>query len=99
MGKQNVQNLISFYLNADMYRQFALKELTLAESNMKSKSSKLNNGSSTNADTSSTSLNLNKLDDFSEVKSVLKDFAKGLINLYLLNAVYITATNSDEVKI
>ena len=27
MGKQNVQNLISFYLNADMYRQFALKEL------------------------------------------------------------------------
>jgi len=27
MGKQNVQNLISFYLNADMYRQFAQKEL------------------------------------------------------------------------
>ena len=27
MGKQNVQNLISFYLNADMYRQYARKEL------------------------------------------------------------------------
>ena len=27
MSKQNVQNLISFYLNADMYRQFAIKEL------------------------------------------------------------------------
>ena len=27
MGKQNVQNLISFYLNADMYREFAVKEL------------------------------------------------------------------------
>ena len=27
MGKKNVQNLISFYLNADMYRQFSKKEL------------------------------------------------------------------------
>lgn len=34
MGKQNVQNLISFYLNAEMYRQFARKELSLkSESN------------------------------------------------------------------
>ena len=31
MGKQNVQNLISFYLNADMYREFAVKELNSAK--------------------------------------------------------------------
>ena len=27
MGKKNVQNLISFYLNTEMYRKFAIKEL------------------------------------------------------------------------
>ncbi|CAF0922022.1 unnamed protein product [Brachionus calyciflorus] len=33
MSKKNVQNLISFYLNADMYRQFAKKELSKINTN------------------------------------------------------------------
>lgn len=67
MNKQNVQNLISFYLNSDMYRQFALKEL--------SKSSD------------------------SGVKESLRDFAKGLINSYLLSAVNFTAYSEDNVSL
>jgi len=67
MGKQNVQNLISFYLNADMYRQFAQKEL-----------------------------DKNKDTDQTETKLALKDFANGLINSYLLNAVNFTESIHDE---
>ena len=76
MGKQNVQNLISFYLNADMYRQFARKELIR------------NSKESTNA---------NKL-SLDETKLALKEFAKGLINSYLLSANNFTATNQDNVN-
>lgn len=75
MGKQNVQNLISFYLNADMFRQFARKEL-----NRHSKES----------------TNVNKL-DINEIKLALKDFAKGLINSYLLSANNFTSKNHDDV--
>lgn len=66
MSKENVQNLISFYLNANMYRQFAIKELNRAEN------------------------------DTTEIKLALKDFAKGLINSYLLSAVNFIATDNDE---
>ena len=62
MGKENAQNIISFYLNANMYRQFALKELNQTE-----------------------------ISEISEIKQALKDFAKGLINSYLLNYA-----NSEE---
>lgn len=65
MGKQNVQNLISFYLNADMYRQFAVKEMERNENR-------------------------------AEVKQVLKDFANGLINSYLLCANNFKASIQDD---
>lgn len=32
MGKKNVQNLVSFYLNTEMYRKFAIKELAKTKS-------------------------------------------------------------------
>jgi hypothetical protein len=64
MGKHDVQNLISFYLNADMYRQYARKELVR------------NSSESTLPDKQS----------LDATKLALKEFAKGLINSYLLNA-------------
>lgn len=67
MNKENVQNLISFYLNANMFRQFAIKELKRTDTNVK------------------------------EIKLALKDFAKGLINLYLLSASNFTATDEEMV--
>lgn len=70
MSKQNVQNLISFYLNADMYRQFAIKELSKLDSNK----NRINN-----------------------VKESLKDFSKGLIHSYLLNAANFTALSHENV--
>lgn len=70
MGKENVQNLISFYLNANMYQQFAVKELSQAS---------------------------NK-NDVKEVKLALKDFAKGLINSYLLSAANFVSNENDEVR-
>jgi len=73
MGKQNVQNLISFYLNADMYRQYARKEL-IRNSNESTNPGKLT---------------------LSETRQALKEFAKGLINSYLLSAVNFTAANQD----
>jgi len=69
MGKENVQNLISFYLNANMYRQFAIKEFNQTNKN-----------------------------DIKEIKLALKDFAKGLINSYLLSAVNFVSNENDEVK-
>lgn len=69
MSKENVQNLISFYLNANMYKQFAIKELRRSES------------------------------EINETKVALKDFAKGLINSYLLSATNFTATDGDLVKL
>ena len=72
MGKQNVQNLISFYLNVDMYREFAQKKLLI-----------LNEQST--------------IKEKNETKLVLKDFAKGLINSYLLSANNFTAMSQDEV--
>ena len=76
MGKQNVQNLISFYLNADMYRQFARKELIR------------NSKESTNFHKQS----------LTDTKLALKEFAKGLINSYLLSANYFTVTSQDDVN-
>ena len=74
MGKQNVQNLMSFYLNAEMFRQFARKELAKcsAESTTTPKP------------------------DIKDTKLSIKDFAKGLINSYLLSAVNFTAMSQDE---
>lgn len=76
MGKQNVQNLMSFYLNAEMFRQFARKEL---------------------AKCSAESTTVPK-PDARETQLSIKDFAKGLINSYLLSAVNFTAMSQDEVK-
>jgi hypothetical protein len=76
MGKQNVQNLISFYLNADIYRQFAKKELSKVFSDMSD-------------DLSAKSIRINDSQD------TLKDFAKGLIHSYLLNANNFVATTHD----
>lgn len=77
MGKQNVQNLMSFYLNAEMFRQFAKKELAKC------------------SDESTTS----PKPSLSESKLAIKDFAKGLINSYLLSAVNFKSTNQDQVVI
>ena len=73
MGKKNVQNLISFYLNADMYRQYARKELIR------------NSNESTNPE---------KL-TLDETRQALKEFAKGLINSYLLSAINFSSNNPD----
>ena len=91
MGKQNVQNLISFYLNADMFRQFAKKELTKigALSQSQSSSTKL-------AELSVESLKTPSSTQIEDTKTALKDFAKGLINSYLLSAVNFTATSRDD---
>ena len=80
MGKLNVQNLISFYLNADMFRQFAKKELNRCmeetrQSDMTEKSKRIN-----------------------QVRMAIQDFAKGLINSYLLSASNFTASKCDEVR-
>jgi hypothetical protein len=69
MGKKNVQNLVSFYLNTEMYRKFAIKEIEKAKSR----------------------------DDLKEVKQGLYDFAKGLINSYLLSAVNFNMPSNDPV--
>ena len=75
MGKQNVQNLMSFYLNAEMFRHFARKELAKC------------------SDESTASPKPNLI----ETKLSIKDFAKGLINSYLLSAVNFTAMSQDDV--
>jgi hypothetical protein len=59
MGSNNAQNLISFYLNAQMYRKFAKSELETKRP---------------------------------DTKLALQDFAKGLINSYLMQ-------NVDEVSV
>ena len=87
MGKQNVQNLISFYLNADMFRQFAKKEL--AKIGLKSRSS-------TELSSSTPTSPLPTPTQVEDTKMALKDFAKGLINSYLLSAVNFTATSRDD---
>jgi hypothetical protein len=80
MGKQNVQNLISFYLNADMYRQFAKKEMSkLLLINLNSSGKEVEENSM----------------KISDSKETLKDFAKGLIHSYLLNASNFVATTQD----
>ena len=80
MGKQNVQNLISFYLNADMYRQFAKKEMSkLLQIDLNSSGKEIENNS----------IRVN------DSKETLKDFAKGLIHSYLLNASNFVATTQD----
>jgi hypothetical protein len=76
MGKQNVQNLMSFYLNAEMFRQFARKEM---------------------AKCSEESTSWPK-PDVAETRLAIKDFAKGLINSYLLSAVNFKATSQDDVS-
>lgn len=71
MSKKNVQNLISFYLNAEMYRQLAIKELSKADST-----------------------------DFSSIQNIknsLKDYSKGLIDSYILNASNFSASSHDDV--
>jgi hypothetical protein len=73
MGKKNVQNLISFYLNADMYRQYARKEL-IRNSNESTNPGKLT---------------------LDETRQALKEFAKGLINSYLLSAINFSSNNHD----
>jgi hypothetical protein len=70
MGKKNVQNLFSFYLNTEMYRKFAIKELGKKA--------------------------LGSDSELQEVRIVLSDFAKGLIHLYLLNAINFTATDGEN---
>ena len=77
MGKLNVQNLISFYLNADMYRQYARKEL-IRNSKESSNPSKVS---------------------LKETKEGLKEFAKGLINSYLLNANNFASISQDDVSL
>jgi hypothetical protein len=76
MGKQNVQNLISFYLNADMYRQYARKEL-IRNSNESTSPGKLT---------------------LAETREALKEFAKGLINSYLLSANNFTSNGLDVIS-
>lgn len=76
MGKKNVQNLMSFYMNAEMFRQFARKEL--AKCSVESTTS--------------------PKPDLKDTKLAIKDFAKGLINSYLLSAVNFTAMSADDVS-
>lgn len=71
MSKKNVQNLISFYLNAEMYRQLAVKELSKVQS---TDSSLIQN-----------------------IKNSLKDYSKGLIDSYILNASNFSTTSQDDV--
>ena len=81
MSRHNVQNLISFYLNADMYRQFAKKELARALLLQSDASSSLS---------SSTMM--------SDTRENLKEFAKGLIDTYLLNAMQFISNSSLNVS-